>query len=234
MTKILRFQKFAAQGGDWGAGVASLIGQKYPSSVCGIHLNLLFAPRDKITLGNSESETRYSERLAHWLKEETGYQQIQGTKPQTLAFGLTDSPAGLAAWIAEKFRSWSDNDGVPESAIILRCLVDAVKKIKRELIQKRVNFHAVVFIRNDVFELLVAGTADYGKDMSVNLDWTDKRQLVELLRRRFEFGNKEFHGKPITEIWARIPLGSPSSTSALNSTANCPLARTFTGLRSQE
>jgi len=116
MTKVLGIQKFAAQGGDWGAGVASLIGQKYPSSVCGIHLNLLFAPRDRVT-GHTESETRYGEQLAHWLKEETGYQQIQGTKPQTLAFGLTDSPAGLAAWIAEKFRSWSDNDGVPESAI---------------------------------------------------------------------------------------------------------------------
>src|SRR5476649_1332351 len=51
------------------------------------------------------------------MKEETGYQQIQGTKPQTLAFGLTDSPAGLAAWIAEKFRSWSDCDGVAENAI---------------------------------------------------------------------------------------------------------------------
>src|ERR1700733_8769018 len=117
MTKELGFKKFAAQGGDWGAGIASLIGQKYPSSVCGIHLNFLFAPRDKIPAGQSEQETRYSEQLAHWLKEETGYQQIQGTKPQTLAFGLTDSPAGLAAWIAEKFRSWSDNDGVPESAI---------------------------------------------------------------------------------------------------------------------
>src|SRR6202045_4086689 len=116
MTKVLGFEKFAAQGGDWGAGIASLIGQKYPSSVCGIHLNLLFAPRDKIPAGQSEREIRYSERLAHWLKEETGYQKIQGTKPQTLAFGLTDSPAGLAAWIAEKFRSWSD-DGVPESAI---------------------------------------------------------------------------------------------------------------------
>src|SRR5205823_13790386 len=117
MTGILGYRKFAAQGGDWGAGVASLIGQKYPSSVCGIHLNLLFAPRDKITLGNSEGETRYNERLAQFLKEETGYQQIQGTKPQTLAFGLTDSPAGLAAWIAEKFRTWSDNDGEPESDI---------------------------------------------------------------------------------------------------------------------
>jgi len=116
MTKVLGIEKFAAQGGDWGAGIASLIGQKYPSSVCGIHLNLLFAPRDRVT-GPSEEETRYGEKLAHWLKEETGYQQIQGTKPQTLAFGLTDSPAGLAAWIAEKFHSWSDNDGLPESAI---------------------------------------------------------------------------------------------------------------------
>jgi pimeloyl-ACP methyl ester carboxylesterase len=116
MTRILGYQRFAAQGGDWGAGVASLIGQKYPSSVCGIHLNLLYVPREKINV-NSEAEARYNERLAHFLKEETGYQLIQGTKPQTLAFGLTDSPAGLAAWIVEKFRTWSDNHGVPESAI---------------------------------------------------------------------------------------------------------------------
>ena len=116
MTETLGYPKFAAQGGDWGAAVASLIGQRYPSSVCGIHLNLLFGPREKVMV-SSESEARYYERLAHFLTEETGYQQIQGTKPQTLAFGLTDSPVGLAAWIVEKFRTWSDNDGVPESAI---------------------------------------------------------------------------------------------------------------------
>jgi microsomal epoxide hydrolase len=73
-----------------------------------------FLPHVRVPLNR---EARYNERLAHFLKEETGYQQIQGTKPQTLAFGLTDSPAGLAAWIVEKFRTWSDNDGVPESAI---------------------------------------------------------------------------------------------------------------------
>src|SRR6201998_451172 len=117
MTEILGFRKFAVQGGDWGAGIASLIGQRYPSSVCGIHLNLLFAPRDQIAGQASPEETRYSQRLAHWLKEETGYQQIQGTKPQTLAFALTDSPAGLAAWMVEKFRSWSDCDGIPENAV---------------------------------------------------------------------------------------------------------------------
>jgi pimeloyl-ACP methyl ester carboxylesterase len=117
MTDVLGFRQFAAQGGDWGAGVASIIGQQYPSSVCGIHLNLLFAPRDPNASGNTAEEQRYFEVLRHWLKEETGYQQIQGTKPQTLAFAMTDSPAGLAAWIAEKFRSWSDCDGVPENAI---------------------------------------------------------------------------------------------------------------------
>ena len=117
MTDVLGFRQFAVQGGDWGAGVASIIGQQYPSSVCGIHVNLLFAPRDPAASGTTAEEQRYFEILRHWLKEETGYQQIQGTKPQTLAFAMTDSPAGLAAWIAEKFRSWSDCDGVPENAI---------------------------------------------------------------------------------------------------------------------
>jgi pimeloyl-ACP methyl ester carboxylesterase len=117
MTKVLGFEKFAVQGGDWGGGIASIIGQQYPALVCGIHVNLLFVPRDPNAGAATEEEEKYFEKLRHWLKEETGYQQIQGTKPQTLAFALTDSPAGLAAWIAEKFRSWSDCDGVPENAI---------------------------------------------------------------------------------------------------------------------
>jgi microsomal epoxide hydrolase len=117
MTQTLGFQKFAVQGGDWGAGTASLIGNTFPSSVCGIHVNLLFVPRERPDGELTAEAKRYADDLAHWLREETGYQQIQGTKPQTLAFGLTDSPAGLAAWICEKFRSWSDCDGIPENAI---------------------------------------------------------------------------------------------------------------------
>ena len=61
-------------------------------------------------------EKAYADQLAQWLREETGYQWIQGTRPQTLAFGLTDLPAGLAAWIIEKFRAWSDCGGDVESA----------------------------------------------------------------------------------------------------------------------
>jgi microsomal epoxide hydrolase len=60
-------------------------------------------------------EQTFMAELEHWLKEETGYQWIQGTRPQTLAFGLSDSPAGLAAWIVEKFRRWSDCDGDVDS-----------------------------------------------------------------------------------------------------------------------
>ena len=62
-------------------------------------------------------EKVFLEQLALFLKEETGYQWIQGTRPQTLAFGLTDSPAGLAAWIVEKFRAWTDCGGNPENAV---------------------------------------------------------------------------------------------------------------------
>ena len=65
----------------------------------------------------TEEERRYLGELEHFLREETGYQWIQGTRPQTLAFGLNDSPAGLAAWIVEKFRSWTDCDGDPANAV---------------------------------------------------------------------------------------------------------------------
>jgi pimeloyl-ACP methyl ester carboxylesterase len=76
------------------------------------------AGRDASAFPNpTDEEKRYLGELARWTREETGYQWIQGTRPQTLAFALTDSPAGLAAWIVEKFRAWSDCGGKVESAI---------------------------------------------------------------------------------------------------------------------
>jgi len=118
MTDVLGYRRFAAQGGDWGAFVSSRLGAVHADRLIGIHINLLAVPRDASLIENpTEEERRYLDELAIFLKEETGYQWIQGTRPQTLAFGLTDSPAGLAAWIVEKFRHWTDNDGTPESAI---------------------------------------------------------------------------------------------------------------------
>jgi pimeloyl-ACP methyl ester carboxylesterase len=117
LMTVLGYEKFGAQGGDWGAFVASVLGWKHPQRLTGIHLNLLAVRRDPKEQATTPEEKRYLEELAHFLKEEIGYQWIQGTKPQTLAYGLTDSPSGLAAWILEKFHAWTDHDGDVETAI---------------------------------------------------------------------------------------------------------------------
>jgi pimeloyl-ACP methyl ester carboxylesterase len=116
LMAALGYAHFAAQGGDWGAFVTSRLGYAHPSRLIGIHLNLMPIPRDPaMVVDPTPEEARYLEELQAFLKEETGYQWIQGTRPQTLAFGLTDSPVGLAAWIIEKFRAWSDCGGDLES-----------------------------------------------------------------------------------------------------------------------
>jgi pimeloyl-ACP methyl ester carboxylesterase len=116
MANVLGYRRFAAQGGDWGAFVASRLGFAHPDRLIGVHINLLAVRRDpKMLADPTPEEQRFLDELTVWLKEETGYQWIQGTRPQTLAFGLTDSPAGLAAWIVEKFRAWSDCGGNVET-----------------------------------------------------------------------------------------------------------------------
>ena len=117
MTGVLGYGRYGCQGGDWGASISTVLGHRHPKSVIGIHLNLLVVRRDLNFPADEPEHKKYKEQLSNFLKEEAGYQAIQGTKPQTLAFGLSDSPAGLAAWIVEKFRAWSDCGGVPENAI---------------------------------------------------------------------------------------------------------------------
>ncbi|MFO1071643.1 MAG: alpha/beta fold hydrolase [Geminicoccaceae bacterium] len=116
MVEVLGYRRFAAQGGDWGAFVTARLGHAHAGHLLGIHLNLLPLRRDLVAADAASPEERcYLEELARWLREEAGYQAIQGTRPQTLAFALTDSPAGLAAWIVEKFRVWSDCGGDVEA-----------------------------------------------------------------------------------------------------------------------
>lgn len=111
----LGYSKYGAQGGDWGAYISSWMGAVDAEHVCGIHLNLISVspPRGMETPfdGLSEKEVAHLKRRRNFLKYEAGYREIQSTKPQTLSYGLNDSPAGLAAWIVEKFRSWSDCAG---------------------------------------------------------------------------------------------------------------------------
>ena len=116
LMRSLGHDRFAVQGGDWGGIVAAYMAMAHADRLIGAHVNLLAVPRERQGAGDAD-ETKFNEELKHWLDEETGYQWIQGTKPQTLSFGLTDSPAGLAAWMVEKFRSWTDCDGDVETAL---------------------------------------------------------------------------------------------------------------------
>ncbi|PKN28682.1 MAG: multidrug MFS transporter [Deltaproteobacteria bacterium HGW-Deltaproteobacteria-21] len=115
MTGVLGYDRFAAQGGDWGGYISAALGAAHADKVLGIHVNLLWGPRQDTPTPKTEEERAYMKELNHWLKEEQAYGLIQGTKPQTLAYGLTDSPVGLAAWIVEKFRTWSDCGGSVEN-----------------------------------------------------------------------------------------------------------------------
>ena len=120
MHERLGYARYGAQGGDWGSFVTAWLGANRAEHVSGIHLNLMPLKRDAAMFNNpSPAERRYVDELQAWLKEETGYQAMQGTRPQTLAFALTDSPVGLAAWIAEKYRAWTDNDGDPRDALTM-------------------------------------------------------------------------------------------------------------------
>lgn len=112
----LGYQRFAAQGGDWGSYITASLGRSYPDRVVGIHLNMLPMRAVASQEATNEEERRWLERRAQWNRNEAGYSHIQGTRPQTLAYGLNDSPVGLAGWIVEKFRVWSDCHGEIESA----------------------------------------------------------------------------------------------------------------------
>ncbi|WP_321810879.1 MULTISPECIES: epoxide hydrolase [unclassified Burkholderia] len=110
----LGYRRFGAQGGDLGAGVSIALGARHPGVVDGIHLNYLpgsYEPPADAASPLTEDERAFVTQRGEWAALEGAYAHVHMTKPQTLAVALNDSPAGLAAWIAEKFRAWSDCDG---------------------------------------------------------------------------------------------------------------------------
>ena len=119
LMSSLGYSRFGVQGGDWGAAIATSLGLHRTDHLIGMHLNFLSAIRRDPALYRDQSPEvqEFVTQLKEFSAEETGYQLIQGTKPQTLAFALTDSPVGLAAWFVEKFRTWTDCGGEPETAL---------------------------------------------------------------------------------------------------------------------
>ncbi|MEU6404105.1 epoxide hydrolase [Streptomyces sp. NPDC046985] len=127
LMRRLGYDRYGAQGGDYGAAVSRELGRIRPDRVIGVHLNLIPdagattepTERELAALSPAERErTRASwERMRAWSRDQQGYADIQSTRPQTLAYALTDSPVGQLVWIAEKFKEWTDSSDQPEDAV---------------------------------------------------------------------------------------------------------------------
>ena len=115
LMERLGYDRYVAQGGDWGAQVTSRIAALDPGHCAAIHLNMPVGARPEQPGPLTEEEQADLADMARFQKEESGYANEQGTKPQTVGVALNDSPAGLLAWIVEKFRAWSDCGGDPET-----------------------------------------------------------------------------------------------------------------------
>jgi epoxide hydrolase len=123
----LGYRRYAAQSGDWGAMVTTCIGIQDPGNCLGIHLNMPIAPPDPATLSDlTDKEKSALAGMQHYNDWDSGYSKQQSTRPQTVGYGLTDSPAGQAAWVIEKFWSWTDCDGHPENVLTRDELLDNV------------------------------------------------------------------------------------------------------------
>jgi pimeloyl-ACP methyl ester carboxylesterase len=123
----LGYQRYVAQGGDWGSMVTHCMGASETDHCAGIHVNMPIVAAGEEDLANlTEFEQQALAAMDHYSKWDSGYSKQQSTRPQTLAYGLADSPVGQMAWIVEKFWSWMDCDGHPENVLTKDEMLDNV------------------------------------------------------------------------------------------------------------
>ncbi|HWH54002.1 MAG TPA: epoxide hydrolase [Gaiellaceae bacterium] len=121
----LGYERYGAQGSDWGTSISASLGQQDSAHVAGIHLTPPLAPPDPETLDDlTERERAALASLEHSAEWDSGYSREHATRPQTIGYGLVDSPAALCAWIIEKFHAWTDWDGHLENVLTRDELLD--------------------------------------------------------------------------------------------------------------
>jgi pimeloyl-ACP methyl ester carboxylesterase len=127
LMRRLGYDRYGAAGSDWGTSISASLGQQDPGHVAGIHLIPPLAPPDPSTSGNLTAQERAAlVSLRRSAESDSGYSKEQATRPQTIGYGLVDSPSALCAWIIEKFWAWTDSDGNPENVLTRDELLDNV------------------------------------------------------------------------------------------------------------
>ena len=127
LMERLGYTSWAAQGGDWGAGVTTALGYMTPPGLVGIHLNMaMFQPTDEERAAATPEEQKMLDAAMRYDQLYSGYYKLQNTRPQSIGFSLADSPAGLAAWIYALFQDVSDSGGNPESVFSADAMLDDI------------------------------------------------------------------------------------------------------------
>ncbi|MDD5333883.1 MAG: epoxide hydrolase [Rhodoferax sp.] len=184
LMKRLGYQRYFAQGGDWGAAVTTAIGMLAPPECAGVHLNMPLIYPDKTDLAElSEAEQASVAAMKFYRSSDSGYAKQQRTRPQTLGYGLTDSPAGQAAWIYEKFYAWTDNRGEPESALSRDAMLDNIMLYwlpATAASSARLYWESLAFFRTQPLALPV-GVTIYPKEFSRPSRRWAQRHLADIV-----------------------------------------------------
>jgi epoxide hydrolase len=127
LMRTLGYDRYFAQGGDWGAVVTDMIGQQNLGACAGIHVNMVIAQPNPATMNDLNDREKAALARMQWYQDkDTGYSIEHATRPQTIGYGLADSPVGQMAWIMEKFHGWSDCNGHPETVFSRDHMLDNV------------------------------------------------------------------------------------------------------------
>ena len=126
LMQRLGYDRWVAQGGDWGAGVTHALAQQRPQGLIAAHVNWQFVFPEKAPGNPTPAERRAMDGAARFANDQSGYFREQATRPQTIGYPLADSAAGQALWIYEKFQAWTDNHGNPEDALSVDAMLDNI------------------------------------------------------------------------------------------------------------
>lgn len=122
----LGYEKFLAQGGDWGGNITTVLAGRFPEHVLGVHSTFAEAPPGLSMDGLTAAERKWAEDTQHFWQYRAAYAKQQATRPQTIGYSLVDSPVGLLAWILDKFAEWSDTEDSPFESISIDRVLDDV------------------------------------------------------------------------------------------------------------
>lgn len=175
----LGYDRYFAQGGDWGAVVTDAIGQQNLGNCAGLHVNMVLAQPDPSTMEDlTDREKAGLARMQWYQDKDNGYSTQQATRPQTIGYGLADSPVGQMAWILEKFHGWSDCDGHPENVFSRDHLLDNVMLYwlnNAAASSARLYWHSFRTMLREPVDLPMGGTVAPFEIFGPSRRWAEKR-----------------------------------------------------------